>query len=303
MRDQIRGSDFLPLAGITFGHASPTPWWVLAVRKFYVGALVGWIGFVVGGVAVLEFSAVRPPPLLPPVLGGIVCALFALMIPMPRPWTAARIGRCLIRVSNEADDAQEIHSEDIQLIAGEAGISLDGGQILVWKRVRITTARGTYVIKLDPKENKACYQHLLLACPEAVGVSYTGEVRIPGFPEGPKRSEHLEWLASVLRAAAREFGRQTRWAAGVAGLMALVTAGFLALITLAATSEKPGQNLNTAASMVVELLVFGAVTLVLAGRAMRIYLRGRRIVQALGCVRDDRALARRESERLTDACR
>jgi hypothetical protein len=66
-----------------------------------------------------------------------------------------------------------MHFEDVQLIAGEAGLSLDGGEFLVWRRLRITAAKGTYVINLDPKENESCYRYLLLACPNAVGVSYT----------------------------------------------------------------------------------------------------------------------------------
>jgi hypothetical protein len=275
MLDQTSAPDSLPETEITIANPSPTPRWVVVVLELFVGAVVG---YVVVGIAVLELSPVRPPPPLPPILGAVASALLALMIPLRRPWTVVRIGRNSIILARSTDDAQEVYCRDIQLITGEAGINLDGGKMIVWKRVRIATPTGSYAIMLQPKQNDACYRHLLLACPGAVGVSYTGEVHLPEVPEG---SINLECMASVLHVAAREFGRQTRCAVGVASLMALVTAGLLVVVFLATTSAKPGENLDKVGSLVVNLLVFGAVTVIFAGRALRQYFRGRRIVRTL----------------------
>ena len=215
----------------------------------------------------------------PVALGTIAGALLGLLVPRARSWTELRLdphtGRISLKDLNRSDT---VRCDDVRFVCGEGGVNLDGGEMIVWKRLWLHTEAQRHAVKLGAAGNAACYRDLLQACPQAVGLSYTGEVNVPSGADRSVASmryklEHSLALgrAELLRQAVRALA-----AAGVAFLLGL--AGIVVVILAVRKGIPMGEEAAwPIVSCVIGLLfVARAVRRAVRVRRMRMMLEGYR---------------------------
>jgi hypothetical protein len=109
---------------------------------------------------------------------------------------------------------------DIVLVIAEGGISLDGGEMLPWKRNVVITRTGRHIQHGTPPANAAFFAQCMNLCPQALGIPFKGEWRMPQCPEGV---DPAAFLRDGLGRARAELSRQAGRAV-MAALLALAVA-------------------------------------------------------------------------------
>src|SRR4051812_16762928 len=100
----------------------------------------------------------------------------------------------------------QIPAADVRLVVAEAGISLAGGEMLIWKRNVVVTPAGPFVSKADPLFNALFFDNPLAACPHAVGILTNGTVRLPRLAP-TSSADPLQLLRESLSAVKTELSR------------------------------------------------------------------------------------------------
>lgn len=267
--------------------------WPIVLRLFF-GALAGFLVCLLYHQHVLR----RPVPGAPLAASGGAGALLAMLVPRPRYWTELHLdpGRRSVRLV-DLSRRREVACDDVRLVSGEAGLSLDGGDMIVWKRLWLHTPAERLRVKLGPAGNEACDADLLSVCPGAVGLSYTGEVRLPAaavLARGPSRQHVLDQTLEVVRSElARQAGRALAAAAvallvTVAGVVTVTMAWPLGPVPAARGRESSGDK---AAKVAPYLVVSGAAALLFLAQAARRTVQGRRVTKAVQTLRDGAGIA------------
>ncbi len=185
-------------------------------------------------------------------------------------WNMVVIDGDTIHLDHEGRKQAAVPPQDVLLVQGEAGFTQER-DVIDWRFVRLTTHRGAYRIVLHPEECRDCYEHLVQLCPQAVGVSYYYDVRIPASPPGWTATQ---WLDSVARVVRRALRRQV----GVLVVTAVVLAVSSPLLGFAATQVKDAGDAGKAWGWSIVGMVL-AVTFALGG--LRRWWLGRRAMQEI----------------------
>ena len=75
--------------------------------------------------------------------------------------------------------SDEVVLSDVLGLVGPGGISLDGGELLVWKRVVVLTDDRRWSVSLTPAGNAALYRALRVHCRWAWGIPFRGSIEPP----------------------------------------------------------------------------------------------------------------------------
>lgn len=150
---------------------------------------------------------------------------------------------------------------DIRVIAGEGGVSLNGGEILIWKKTHIITPSRRYSVALPPPYSERFYTKLLENCPHAVGMPYKGQLHLP---ECPPRQDPADFLASALTLSRRELRRQSLLAIACALLSLLIAVAITALVFYL-SSQLDAKDLSSSGGRLYKLGIFAIVAFVIAG--------------------------------------
>jgi hypothetical protein len=139
------------------------------------------------------------------------------------------------------------------------GISLDGGEMVVWKALLVLTDYRQYRLHFDAAPNAECYRALRAVCPHAWGAPFAGEL------ERPTGSTRAEALPAQLAALTRLVGaiRRDILRAFLAGA-GLVFGSLAAAAGVLLNSEFDGD----VAKGLVLLIMFIAVGTFLMGHAL-----------------------------------
>lgn len=168
---------------------------------------------------------------------------------------------------------------DIRLLAGEGGISLSGGEMLIWKKTHIITPTQRYTVRLSPAANTSFYTNLLQQCPQAVGVPYKGALHLPQLPAN---ADPAQFLSASLALTRRELHRQSLMALACAVLAVLVGIG---LVILTVNLAKENNARNSTSNGPFKLGLWALIAFVLAvlflGRALYQRAHAARIAKTL----------------------
>jgi len=186
----------------------------------------------------------------------------------PRPEGTIVIGGALIPVEN------------VELIVGESGISLSGGEMLIWKRTVVVAGGKRHVSRKLPGENQQNFDQWVALCPRAVGIRPDGSVALPRIdPESDE--DPLELLGKALLAVKRELGSQVL--RGFVWAVVLLLAGIGVIIAVVAYNVQNVQNPNDLTGVRFGFLGLALVVcaFLLGGRATWLSGRRRRIVRVM----------------------
>jgi hypothetical protein len=209
------------------------------------------------------------PPIVPPPR----ISLFDHRVGGSSSWSSVCVQRdqILFRGLGGVQD-RRISPRDLRLIAAEGGVSLDGGEIMAWKRLRLKTPREEFTFTLGPANCIGCYLSILAVSPMAVGMPFSRELHLPvALKEFGKKGDRAE----ATRLLRHEFRRQA-WRSGLAGV------GFLFALLASAVCFVLSNNRDGISP---DALKGGAVVLavgsVLSGQGAAKWFRGRRVVWLL----------------------
>jgi len=143
---------------------------------------------------------------------------------------------------------------DVQFIVAEKGLSLSGGEMIIWKRNVIVTQSRRIVVKGSPDENAATFRQVIAHCPRAVAIDANGSITLPRIT--PDANEDpLDILQSALTSAKREYGRQIIKAFAFA-LLFFALGVVITFLIVAANAANPNKPIGF------QVAVFGIVLFV-----------------------------------------
>jgi hypothetical protein len=175
--------------------------------------------------------------------------------------------------------SRSIPLADIRLLAGEGGISLSGGEMLIWKKTHVITPTQRYTLRLSPAANTRFYTNLLQNCPQAVGIPYKGQLHLP---QCPPNADPAEFLSSALTLTRRELNRQSLMALVFALLCLLAAIGLVALtITVAKEANPRNTTDNSAFKLGLWALIAFVLSALFLGRALYQRAHAARIAKTL----------------------
>jgi hypothetical protein len=218
---------------------------------------------------------VRPTPLYVFIPAALLGAVFGMIVPLPRRWHAIVITPNQLHLRSRNTTAK-IPTSTVSLVAGELGMSFEGGELVVWKRIKIVALGRWYTLMLTPLHHEPLFNSLLHHCSHAIGISARGEVHLP----------HLNFssddaLTACRRTITKEFSRQQRYAL-VAALLAAILGLGTAAVVFYVVIRRPTSNDSKEAPKLLMVTVFslaGSVLLI-----VQIFRRGaqkRRVLNAL----------------------
>ncbi len=177
----------------------------------------------------------------------------------------------LSRAATGSQPAVTVDLCDITQITAWSALSLSGGPLIVWGKLYLTARGRRFVLRLDPHDSERCYGALSGICPNAVAMSFRGEVLLPPCPD---RARQGHWLGDVEQGLKRILMRQASVGLLGGAISLALVAGVIVLIVLARDTEQVGQAAVVA-------VVAAIVALVLPISSIRNMLLGRRAMQAL----------------------
>jgi hypothetical protein len=167
--------------------------------------------------------------------------------------------------------------QSVELIVGHSGISLGGGEMVIWKRNVVRAAGKRYVSATIAEQNERDFNQWVAACPSAVGVRPNGSIALPRID--PRSSEDpLQILGNSLAAVKRELGSQVLRGLAFSALFFL---GGMALIIVIVAYNIQHPNDMTGFKMGVLGLVLVVCAFLVGGMALRLFFRQRRIERVL----------------------
>lgn len=244
------------------------------LRNFWRVLIGGLAGFALCVEIYARYLKIVPAP-KPPLIGAAALGVVvAYLLPRRRLWAAAEIGREALTLIDVQGNADTLPWKDLRLIAGEAGISFDGGEIIRWKWVRIVTARARFRIAMD-QQSSSFYIALLRQSPDAIGISYEGAVHLPmrGARTNPDLAKDASIVEGELRSQAHRVGAWALGALGVSGVGA-------ALLVYGWTKADAKHHEDLAKFSLFVIFAFAAAT-ASAGFAFKRYIGARRVARRL----------------------
>ena len=228
---------------------------------------------------------IRPTPLYVVIPAAVLGALIGMILPLPRRWHGLVItpDQLLLR---SRKTTTSIPVSTVSLVAGELGLSFDGGELVVWKRIKIAASGQWYTLMLTPAHHEHLFKSLLHFCSHAIGVSARGEVHLPrlGFSSD-------DAIAACRRTIRDEFGRQQRGALLAALLVGMLGLGAAAVV-IYVMSRRPGStDANEAPKLLTITVASLAGSILLIAQMFRRRAQQRRVLNALeGIVQPDAAV-------------
>jgi hypothetical protein len=243
------------------------------VRNFWRVFAGGVVGFGVC-VEVYKHFGILPAPLPPVLIAAAVGIAVALLLPRRRVWAVVEIHRDALRLIDLRKQIEVVPWEQIRLIVGEAGVSLDGGEMLIWKWVRVSTPLQGFKLRLH-EQSPSCYAALLRRAQGAVGISYNGDVHLPAKTAATSMAtaEHIAVVSAEFNGQAR---RAASWA--LASLIAAAVGGTLLVFAWKNAVENDRDPLGRGA---VPVVILAALVPVLGGFALKRWIAGRRVIKKL----------------------
>jgi hypothetical protein len=239
--------------------------------RFFVG---GFLGFYVCIELYRRHLGILRAPAVPLIVATAAGIALGLLLPRRRVWVLAEMGPDSLRLCDLRKQTEVIPWEQIRLIVGEAGVSFDGGEILLWKWVRITTPQRDIRLQMH-EQSHSCYTALLQHARNALGISYADEVHLPlrTARTSMATAEHIALVRS-------EFDVQTRRAAfwAVASLVASAAATILVVL---AWKNAPETDHDSLAKATVAVIVLAVLVPLLGGFALKRWLGGRRVIRKI----------------------
>jgi hypothetical protein len=221
-----------------------------------------------------EMLHLPPPadPMWPVPVAAILGSILIHFIPLPaRRQRIEWNGHDLLIIDSHGR-RDLIDPRSVSLIAGECGLAFDGGNLIVWKRVHLTTNQKRYSINLQYCFGgpEACFKALSRVCPNAVCISAWGKVQLgaPAFDNLP------DWLGRAEKSIKAEFRRQS-FRAFIMGIICAIGAGGLAAVVVAGFRDKGHEG--DAGKAALWAIMCAVASLLLLSAALRRMLRGRRI--------------------------
>lgn len=78
----------------------------------------------------------------------------------------------------------ELAAGEVDTVVGRKQMSLDGGELLIWKTLWLTAGRERFAFHVDPKDAAGHFQELLEHCPNAVGIDAEPAIVLPAKAAG-----------------------------------------------------------------------------------------------------------------------
>ncbi len=239
--------------------------------RFFVG---GFLGFYVCIEFYRQHLGILRAPAVPLVFATAAGIALGLLLPRRRVWVLAEMGPDSLRLYDLRKETEAIPWEQVRLIVGEAGVSLDGGEILLWKWVRIATLQRHIRLRMH-EQSQPCYTALLQHARNALGISYADEVHLPlkTARTSMATAEHVALIKS-------EFDGQTRRAAFWAAASLIASAAATILVVLA-WKNVPETDHDSLAKVTVAVIVLAVLFPLLGGFALKRWLGGRRVIRKI----------------------
>jgi len=167
-----------------------------------------------------------------------------------------------------------VPAASVELIVGESGLSLSGGEMIIWKRTVVLAAGKRYVSRASAATNEFNFNQWMARCPRAVGVRTDGSVQLPRIDDAGQ-NDPLDLLANCLVAVKRELGGQAF--RGLAWALGTLAAGLaLTVVFIVANMRRPKDFQGARAIVLGIVLVVGGI--LLGVRALNLLLRRQRVV-------------------------
>ena len=244
------------------------------MRRAWATGIGAFIGFILAVEISFRAFGIRPAPihiLLPPAVLGALAGFF---LPLPRRWNILEIagGQLLLRYARATT---LISAPSVSLVAADPGLSFDGGELIVWKRTRIITPDGRYILTLNPEDHPAAYEEILSVCRNAIGISLRGEAHLP-----PLALSSAQTLAACRQTVAAEFRFQAvraLLAAGVTGALSIaLVAGSIYLFKSELSDDR-----DSAIGLVIHAVVFACASVFFVVRFFRIAAQRGTVIRAI----------------------
>lgn len=243
-------------------------------RNFWRVFVGGFAGFFVCVEFYKGYLRILPAPAASLIIAAGAGIALGLLLPRRRVWVLAELGPDSLRLRDLRGQAEEISWEQVRLIVGEAGVSLDGGEILSWKWIRIKTLQRHIRLRMH-EQSHACYTALLQHARNALGISYADEVHLPlkTARTSMATAEHIALIKS-------EFDAQTRRATGWAAASLVASAAATILLVLA-WKNVPQNDHDSLAKVTVAVIVLFLLVPLLAAFALKRWWGGRRVIRRI----------------------
>ena len=264
----------VPPSQIPWGYGVHHP--VSPLLRSAIGAAIATAPAFAIGVFV-HFNILRLPPPAPMWPAGIAAILGAILANFVRwPARPCRIewnGQELAVIDTHGK-RQAIDPDSVTLIAGEAGISLHGGEMIQWKRVHVVCDGRRISVSFPQSFAELCFNELARICLNAICVSAWGKVQL-----GPPTTNDVAgWLGEAERCVRREFRRQSLRAFRGAIICAVGAMG-TGVLAIAGFHEKMHEG--DAGKAVVCSVVLATCAVLLFSATLRRLRRGRKVAQTL----------------------
>jgi hypothetical protein len=232
------------------------------------------LGFVVAVEFYKRALGVMPAPPAPLITAACAGIALALLLPRRRVWVRAEFSTDALTLRDLRRQADVIPWEQVRLVVGEPGVSFDGGEILLWKWIRIVTPQRRYRLPML-EQSASCYTVLLQHAHRAIGISYADEVHVP-ISAGRTSMATAEHEAAIKA----EFGAQTRRAALGAAAM-LVASAVAATVLIFGWKNAPVKDHDALAKLSVVAIVLAVLVPILAGFAWKRARTGQGVIRTL----------------------
>lgn len=247
------------------------PWWAERWISLALGLLTG---FLAGGlVSYFGFHPTRKNPAPAWSIAGPLVVSLGLWQLWPRPARVCRLslddgGLTLLRTDGSSE---RIGAGDVRMVAARRGLSLDGGEVLPVRRIRVVTAERERTLKLRSGCAMAALQGLSAVCTTAIVLPREGP---PLVPPALVELDAVGAIESARVLVRDELGRQFRWTAALAGAILAAAAVLTALVVGASSSG--GARGGSVGKAMAHITVGVVVGLVAGVQAAKTHLRARR---------------------------
>jgi len=239
-----------------------------------------WWGIALWMATILVLQELLLPQLTPPQRAGS-----ALLVALPGALMASWRRYCgryhTITLSpgllefHRGTRVEQISPSEVRALLGLGGISLDGGEIVVWKKLILLTEDGNRPVALGADENASCYDHLRQMCPLAWCAPFRGDLEWPHAEVQPFEPGDMSFSLAILR---RYYARQM---AKTFFLAVGWTLGSIAASVCVLTHAEFNGDVAKGLAWLVVFVIVGIFLLAIVVRQFPVLLRIRRAEHAL----------------------
>jgi len=228
-------------------------------RNYWRVFIGGMVGFGLCVEFFKQYLGILPAPRPALVAAAAVGIAVALRLPRRRLLREIVIDRDVLGLIDLRGETESIPLDRVTAVTGEAGLTFDGGEILIWKWVRVITHDASFRLRLD-EQSEHFYRSMLQRSGQAIGISYIGEVHLPTSSQQTRR-EQVEIVEKVIR---RQVGGTMAWSGG---LLLISAASIIGLVY--AYSAAPRENHDDLAQLSIFVIVVCAAAVLLAAYSIK----------------------------------